>query len=106
LELVAGCSSHNNNWLILFLDTMTFNAALTDNGGQTCSVQNERFSSGVEGFVLNCWNGYSAFFDRKNGVVEYAHGSFSGSFGTTSENYQDGPFGDQYTYWTANVWGC
>ena len=85
---------------------MTFNAALTDNGGQTCAIQNEKFSSGVVDFEFSCIGGFSGDFNRDNGVVNYAHGSFSGSFGTTSENYQDGPFGDQLTYWTANVWGC
>jgi hypothetical protein len=81
---------------------MTFNAASTDNGGLNCSVQSEGFLSDVFGFWLVCWDGYSALFDRQNGVVSYAHGSFSGVFGTTSGNYQDGPFGDQYSFWTAN----
>lgn len=99
-------SSHEKIWLNILLDTMTFKAALTNNGANTCSVQNEGFSSDVLGFWLSCWDGYSAFFDRKVGAVQYSHGSFSGAFGTTSENYQDSPFGNWHTYWTANVWGC
>jgi hypothetical protein len=39
-------SSHKNIWQNIFLDTMTFNAALTENGNLTCSVQKES-----EGFL-------------------------------------------------------
>jgi hypothetical protein len=85
---------------------MKFNAALTDNGVQTCAIQNESFSSGVVGFELSCLGGYNSVFFRDDGVVTYNYGTFSGSFGTTQSSFQDGPFGDQYTYWTANVWGC
>ena len=98
-------SSHENIWLNITLDTMTFNTASTGSGGPTCSVQNEGFSNDVLAFWLGCWDGYNALFDRQNGVISSTHGSFSGVFGTTSENYQDGPFGKQYTYWIANVCG-
>jgi hypothetical protein len=106
IEVSCSYISQQGILFTYWLDTNTFNAALTDNGQQKCAIQNEGFSSGVVVFELSCLGGYSSSFDRDNGVVDYAYGTFSGSFGTTSENYQDGPFGDQYTYWSANVWGC
>ena len=83
------------------------NAALTDNGGQTCQVTNYNvglFTANTNPVVpLSCIGGYGANFNVYSGVVNYWYGSFDGSFGT-SDYYSD-PAMDAI-YWVANVWGC
>ena len=83
------------------------NAALTDNGGQTCQVTNYNvglFTANTNPVVpLSCIGGYVANFNVYSGVVNYWYGSFDGSFGTS--NYYNDPAMDAM-YWVANVWGC
>ncbi|KAH9206007.1 hypothetical protein DL95DRAFT_397208 [Leptodontidium sp. 2 PMI_412] len=74
------------------------NAGLTDNGGQVCSLTNR--GGGVCGdIVLSCIGGYSAVMSNSR-VVSYSYPGFSGSFQTNINRVGD------FTYYTANVWGC
>jgi len=95
-----------NKILTYYTDTRIFNAALTDNGGQKCSVTNALVADGDVLLVLPCDDGYSATFDFDNGDVAYSTPWFNGDFGTDEEFSQANIFDDVYTYWTANVWGC
>ena len=90
--------------LTYHVDNGLFNAALTDNGMQTCQVTNVFVGYIVTADTpvvqLSCIGGYAAAFDPKSGEAAYQHGSFDGSFGTVSS------FNGESIYWTANVWGC
>ncbi|KAK0105185.1 hypothetical protein ONS95_004419 [Cadophora gregata] len=79
-------------------DLYNTNAGLTDNGSQVCSLTNRKGQvPGCNRIGLSCIGGYSAYFDE-NLVVHYAHGSFSGSFGTVSRRQGD------HCWYTATVW--
>lgn len=87
------------------VDNGLFNAALTDNGGQTCQLTNKYVGliSADNYFVeLSCRAGYSASFNFDTGVVTYRYSNFDGSFGTTTSSYQN----NDGIYFSANVWGC
>jgi hypothetical protein len=86
-----------------------YNAALTDNGGQVCSIVNQQDGCplGFPGvtadlITLNCIGGYSAWLDFHGNTVYYATPYIApGSFGTVQSGGDGGN-----TYLTANVWGC
>jgi hypothetical protein len=77
------------------------NAALTDNGQQTCAIINLP-DSGAAVVEMGCIEGYSASIDLGAAVVTYSYPGFSGSFGTSMSQYPDG----NGAYYTAEVWGC
>lgn len=85
-------------------DNGLFNAALTDNGGQVCSMTNldVGYNGGPVVYIisLNCIGGYSAKFHSETGLVEYAYPGYSSSFGTSSYTTNGA------VYYTADVWGC
>lgn len=81
------------------------NAALTDNGSQTCQVTNQYFgllTADNYYLTLSCIGGYAAGINFATGVVTYQYGSFDGSFGTTTSSYEN----NEGIYFSANVWGC
>ncbi|KAH8901097.1 hypothetical protein GQ53DRAFT_740229 [Thozetella sp. PMI_491] len=81
-------------------DLYETNAALTDNGGQVCSLTNRKGAvPGCASIELSCIGGYRAVFNTDT-TVDYSYGSFSGSFGTSLQKVGD------KCYYTANVWGC
>jgi hypothetical protein len=72
----------------------------------TCWLNPENPGS-IQLLELACNSPYVGFFDTGNGGVSYSYGSFSGSFGTSSSQSNDGsPFDPLNTYWSASVWGC
>jgi hypothetical protein len=92
--------------LTYHVDNGLFNAALTDNGIQTCQATNVFvayiITADTPVVQLSCIAGYTATFDPKSGEATYQYSNFDGSFETTSSLYING----DGVYWSANVWGC
>jgi hypothetical protein len=98
--------AHISVMLTYHVDNGLFNAGLTDNGIQTCQATNVFvgyiITADTPVVQLSCIGGYGATFDPKSGEATYQHGSFDGSFETSSSLYNNG----DGVYWSANVWGC
>jgi hypothetical protein len=87
------------------LGSGVYNAALTDNGNQVCTIQNEIVGLGTKILIIGSDSSTTAEIEANN-VVYYSQLGFRSPFQTVILTSQDGPFDPVYTYWTINVWSC